>query len=98
MAQYALELEFPNMTEDKYRAVMRELGLDTKDAKWPDGSLEHTAGPSETGWAVFDVWQSEAHWKRFLEQRLSPAFLKVGGISPPRVRTFEVHNRHAIAA
>jgi hypothetical protein len=96
--QFALELEFPKMTEDKYLAVMRELGLDNVDAVWPDGSIEHTAGPMEGGWAVFDVWESEAHWQRFLTQRLTPAFKKVGGISEPKVRKFEVHNRHARAA
>jgi hypothetical protein len=91
----AFELEFPGMTKDQYMSVMRELGLDKKDAKWPDGSIEHTAGPIENGWAVFDIWESEAKWQRFRDTLLSAAFAKVGGIPQPSVKRFVVQYRHA---
>jgi hypothetical protein len=91
----AFELEFPKLTEDKYRAVMRELGLDKEDAVWPEGSIEHTAGPTPNGWAVFDIWESEAHWERFRSTRLAAAFAKVGGVPEPKLLKFEVYNRRA---
>ena len=52
----ALILQFDNVGQDKYDAVMRELGLDRLGAKWPEGILGHTAGKTADGWCVVDIW------------------------------------------
>lgn len=41
-------------------------GKRNKLRDWPvKGVLLHAAGPTANGWRVFDVWQSEAAFKRF---------------------------------
>jgi hypothetical protein len=88
-------LQFGNMGQDKYDAVMKELGLSVNSnaGNWPDGVLTHTAGKTAAGWCVVDVWDSEAAFGKFRETRLAPAFKKVGGIPEPTVTTFQVYTR-----
>jgi hypothetical protein len=38
----------------------------------PDGLIAHIASPTETGYRVTEVWQSEDHWKRFRTGVLTP--------------------------
>ena len=91
----AFVLQFDNLGQYKYDAVMRELGLDRIGATWPDGILGHTAGKTANGWCVVDIWESEAAFAEFRESRLGPAFEKVGGIPEPKVTTIQVYNRYS---
>jgi hypothetical protein len=38
----------------------------------PDGLIAHIASPTETGYRITEVWQSEDHWKRFWTDVLTP--------------------------
>ena len=87
-------LEFANIGMEKYDAVMKELGLDKKDAKWPKGVISHAAGKTSNGMCVVDVWESEEAFGQFREKQLNPAFQKVGGIPEPRITTAKLHNRY----
>src|SRR5437773_7010889 len=89
-------MEFTGVGADKYDAVMKELGLDKKGAKWPKGYLSHVAGKSPDGMSVVDVWESEAAFAKFREKQLMPAFEKVGGLPEPRVVVSKVVNRKTI--
>ncbi|MFJ8012858.1 hypothetical protein [Streptomyces sp. NPDC096339] len=52
----------------------------------PAGLLVHTASPDERGgWMVVDVWESEADYRRFVEDRIMPAARELG--APP----FDTH-------
>ncbi len=51
-----------------YEAVMAQLG------KAPEGCLVHIGGPTESGWRVIEVWDTEDNQRRFQEDRLNPAF------------------------
>ena len=44
----------------------------------PDGLLVHTAGQGEQGWYVYDIWESQEHFQRFVESKLGPALQEVG--------------------
>ncbi len=91
----AFVLQFDGVGQDKYEAVVRELGLDRMGASWPEGILGHTAGKSVNGWCVVDIWESEAAFTKFRESRLAAAMKKVGGFPEPKVTTFQVYNRHS---
>src|SRR2546423_11143092 len=45
----------------------------------PEGLIIHTAGPSEQGWYVYDVWESKEAFQRFAEEKLGPAGQGVTG-------------------
>ena len=84
-------MEFAGVQQKTYDAVMKELGLDKKNAKWPKGILSHVAGPTAGGWAVVDVWESEAAFGKFQQKTLGPAMQKVGGMPEPRVTAAQVY-------
>jgi hypothetical protein len=87
-------MEFNGIGQDKYDAIMKEMGLDKAEGKWPEGIISHLASKIPTGWLVVDVWESAEHFGRFFEGRLKPAFGKVGGMPEPRLVTGEVYNRY----
>lgn len=78
-----------------YDAIAKELSA---DADAPAGLIVHTAGFTTDGvFRIFDVWESEDHFKRFEKERLLPAIEKVmsaGGSGGPPVRqyTYELHD------
>jgi hypothetical protein len=39
----------------------------------PEGLLVHAAGPTEEGFRIIGVWESEEAWRRFLRDRLGDA-------------------------
>jgi hypothetical protein len=38
----------------------------------PEGLILHAAGPTEEGFRIIGVWESEDAWQRFREERLDP--------------------------
>jgi quinol monooxygenase YgiN len=86
-----LSVETQGVGQEKYDAVMKEMGLTKKGAKWPKGILSHTAGAIPGGWLVVDVWESEAAAGKFQQTMLQPAFQKVGGMPEPRMTIAKVH-------
>ena len=77
-----------------YDTVKRNMDLGD-DA--PDGLIVHTAGFDGDVFRIFDVWESEAHWTRFRDERLMPAVEKMmaenpTGAPPARESTYELHD------
>jgi hypothetical protein len=58
---------------------------------WPVGGvLCHIAGPTNDGWRVVDVWESEEAFQAFGE-KLMPA-MQAAGVDAHPPQTFPVHN------
>ena len=68
------------VTEESYRQLTEEMfgTYPMPEDQSPDGLILHTAGKSDQGWYVYDVWDSKAHFQRFLEEQLGPAIEKTG--------------------
>jgi hypothetical protein len=43
----------------------------------------HSAGPSEGGWYIYDVWESKEDFQRFMDGQLGEAVKAVFGDQPP---------------
>jgi hypothetical protein len=87
----AMMVENPKGSQDDYDRVRERLGLEK-----PAGGIFHVAGPSpDGGWRVIEVWESEEDAKRFVKERLLPAFQAVGAAPPPRAQFWLVHNHMA---
>ncbi len=83
----------PGVTQEQYEQVGARLtdgrGLTSLD-DWPGGGiLSHTAGPTEVGWRVVDVWESQDAFDRF-GAVIGPILEDVGFPGEPRL--FEVQN------
>ena len=83
----------PGGTQEQYEEVGARLsesgGFNSLD-DWPaDGILSHTAGPTDDGRRVIDVWESEEAFQRFGEV-IGPILEDVGFPGEPQL--FPIHN------
>ena len=59
----------------------------------PEGLILHAAGPTDEGFRIIGVWESEDAWQRFRNDRLDPAAEDVAQI-PPTFRA--LRTRHIV--
>jgi hypothetical protein len=87
----AMMVDNPAGSQEIYEGVRERLSLEK-----PAGGIFHAAGPSPNGgWRVIEVWESEEDAKRFVAERLLPAFEAVGAPPPPPPELWPVHNHMA---
>jgi hypothetical protein len=55
--------------------MMQELGLQNAPAP---GAIARFAGPTDTGWRVITVWDSEDAYRTFEREKLMPMFQRMG--------------------
>ena len=68
------------ITGDSYRQVTEGMfgAFPMPESQAPEGLILHTAGESDQGWYVYDVWESKEHFQRFVESKLGPALEATG--------------------
>ncbi len=81
-------LEFAGTTSDQYDRTLARLEL---GGKLPSGGRFHIAGPTDDGFRVVDVWESQEDFDRFFEEKLHAA-LEAEGMPVPNISTWPVHN------
>jgi heme-degrading monooxygenase HmoA len=81
----------PGVTQAQYEQVFNQVA---PTGQMPAGMLSHVAGPTENGWCVVEVWESQEAIQRFFENTLNQA-LQQAGIStdPSLITTFQVHTQ-----
>ncbi len=87
---YLMTHFWPGGTEEQYRSMQAAVhpaeGL-------PIGQISHVAGPTEGGYLIAAVWDSEESADRFVSNVLMPAMPVPGGFTgPPEARVAEVSN------
>jgi hypothetical protein len=82
---------FSGGTKEQYEASI--AAVHPSRDKLPDGQIFHAAGPTDGGWTVMAVHESQESWERFRDQTLMPAMqagIDGGFAAPPEETTFEV--------
>jgi hypothetical protein len=72
--------EVPEGSEEQYFDVNRQMfgGKNNPDEP-PQGLIVHTAGTTSTGgFRIFDVWESQADFERFMKESVVPAMEELG--------------------
>ena len=83
-------LDFEGVTADQYDQVDELLGgLSPENS--PPGLISHTAGVTDTGLFVADVWESPEDIQRFYEAQLGAA-LQQAGVPETQPQIVPVHN------
>lgn len=77
--------DVPGATLEQYDEVDQKVGSDR-----PEGAHLHVAGMTDDGLKVIEVWDSEEHIDRFMEEGLGEA-LEEAQVPEPNVTQFEVH-------
>jgi hypothetical protein len=59
----------------------------------PAGLLVHAAGFTGNGFRIFEVWESQADFDRFVEQTLMPILQDIAGPGDrePQMTSYELH-------
>ncbi|WP_406010941.1 hypothetical protein OG440_36020 [Streptomyces sp. NBC_00637] len=88
-------LEMPGMTQALYEQSAEKVagrpGPVRSPADWPvAGLVSHTSAPTENGWLVVDVWESEEAFRQFGETLLP--ILRELGLADVQPRTYPVFN------
>ncbi len=68
--------------------IQEEIGVPSTPAA---GAIARFAGPTDGGYQVITVWESEDALQTFWRERLLPAFKRLG-ISPPTPRVSQLDN------
>jgi hypothetical protein len=78
-------LEFEGFDKADYEKVNSVLGIDMNsgDGDWPAGLLTHSAGRTDKGWTVVEVWESREAQDNFMKSRLGAALQQAGVDRPP---------------
>ncbi len=74
-------VEMPGLTQNDFERVTETLfgHYPMRPADAPDGLIVHSAGPSDGGWYVYDIWESSDKFRRFGTDRIAPAVEAVTG-------------------
>jgi hypothetical protein len=84
----AMMIDNPEGSQEIYEQIREHLSLEK-----PVGGIFHAAGPSPNGgWRVIEVWESEEQAKRFVSERLVPAFEAAGASPPPPPQLWPIYN------
>jgi hypothetical protein len=82
-------LDVHGLTAQEYRAVMDELGVETR----PEGGIYlHLTTPIELGFRVVEPWDDKEGFDRFVEQRLAPAGEAIGLDREMTIAVTPLHN------
>jgi hypothetical protein len=71
--------EVADVTAEQDAAMVKTLNLDSAP---PVGFRIRMAGPTAHGWRIVSLWDSEADFERFRNERLVPALTGVGRALP----------------
>jgi hypothetical protein len=77
--------DVPGATREQYDEVISKLGT-------PEEAHVHIAGPTENGWNVIEVWDSEEQIDRYMTEGGLGQALQEAQVPQPNIRQFEVHN------
>ena len=86
---FAVVQDMPGVSEREYLLVEKHLGPDR-----PPGLLAHVSGPTEEGWRIVNIWESEHAFERFKSRRLMRAVglavREAGGLDLAKAALFRV--------
>jgi hypothetical protein len=89
---YGIIHHFPGGTQEQYEASLAAVHP-SRDSL-PKGQLYHAAGPSEGGWTIIAIHDSQASWEEFRDTILLPklqAGVPGGFTTEPEEKVFEAH-------
>ena len=84
----------PGVTAESYKQLTEKMfgNFPMTKEQSPEGLIIHSAGQSDQGYYVYDIWESKEHFQRFLEGQLGPAVQALGADAggSPTPQFFEI--------
>jgi hypothetical protein len=85
---YVMQMRHTGVSKEQYDELRPIVQWETEH---PDGAYFHVAYFADGAINVIDVWESPAHFERFMQERLGPGFQQVGITGEPDVSWHEAH-------
>lgn len=63
----------------------------------PPGLILHLAGPTDEGFRIIGIWESEQAWRDFQSDRVAAAIAALGGPARPQPTFRDLHPAHVVA-
>ena len=80
------------VTEESYRQLTEEMfgSYPMREDQAPEGCLVHTAGQGDQGWYIYDIWDSQEQFQKFMENNIGPAAAELGADTPMKPQFFPI--------
>ena len=75
MGTIVMTMNVTGLTHREFRALLDEMGV---EARPEHGIYQHISHPTETGFRIIEVWDSQKGFEKFVERRMKPAITKLG--------------------
>lgn len=82
-----LIMDGAGVTQAQYDQVRNEVAPDNKPLP---GMISHAGGPTENGWVVVEIWESQEALDKFFKEKLGQALQKANINIQPKI--FTVYN------
>ena len=87
----AMVFDLPGFTQGHYEQIRGAVAPGNRTSDISTGLLYHVAGPTENGWRVIEVWESQDAADRFFQDKLAAQFQQANvQLAQPQV--IPVHN------
>ena len=84
----AVLYEIPGMSQAQYDKIIELLQRGGIRAQ---GRTYHVAGPTEGGFRVLDVFDSQGAFDAFVQEKLGP-IMQEAQVPPPQIQAWPIHN------
>jgi hypothetical protein len=89
MSVVVMTMNVSGLTHREFRSILDEMGV---EARPEPGIYQHISHPTDEGFRIIEIWDSQEGFEEFAERRLKPAITKLG-IQRETTITFEpLHN------
>ena len=70
MKPVVMTMNVRGLTDEEFRAILDEMEVERRPEP---GIYQHISHPTETGFRIIEVWESQGGFENFFERRLMPA-------------------------
>ena len=86
---FVTTLDITGLTPEEYRAILDEMGVETRPAA---GIFLHLTTTTDFGYRIVEIWDSKEGFEEFLEKRLGPASKAIGLDRKTEISITPLHN------
>jgi hypothetical protein len=75
METVVMTMNVTGLSHEEFRSILDEMGVERRPEP---GIYQHISHPTETGFRIIEVWESQNGFEEFATRRLQPAITKLG--------------------
>jgi len=89
MSVVVMTMNVSGLSHKEFRSILDEMGVEVRPER---GIYEHISHPTETGFRIIEIWESQGGFEEFAGRRLQPAIAKLGVQRETTISFQPLHN------